>query len=41
MEVKLLAQKKTAGESAVFFDTTIISVDEYRYLWFLPQKWNQ
>jgi hypothetical protein len=36
-----MAEKKTAGKPAVFLDTMVISVDEYRYLWFLPQKWNQ
>ena len=36
-----MAEKKTAGKPAVFLDTTVIRVDEYRYLGFLPQKWNQ
>jgi hypothetical protein len=35
------SRKKTAGKPAAFFDMMIINVDEYRYLWFLPQKWNQ
>lgn len=35
-----MAEKKPPV-SRRFFDTKLISVDEYRYLWFLLQKWNQ